>query len=131
MFDCAAWQLRRRQLGVDEDDLVLFLLWCMDAIPAFKRKGISLMPAESMLLNLPPWLRAKTKYIMLHFLMPSTLKERAQKKYFDYMITMDLNPLATTGIPHPTIVGRIIRVAIFATPLDLPGKDKLFWLRGS
>ena len=66
------------------------------------------MPAESMLLNLPPWLRAKTKYIMLHFLMPSTLKERAQKKYFDYMITMDLNPLATTGIPHPTIVGRII-----------------------
>ena len=103
----------------------------MDGIPPFKRKGISLVPSESFLLNLAPWLRVKVKHIMLHFLMPSTLKEREQKKYFDYMVVTDLNPLASAGIPHPTIVGRTIRVTIFSTTLDLPGKDKLFWLRGS
>ena len=88
------------------------------------------MPAESKLLNLSPRLRSKTEYMLLHFLMPSTLKENAQKKYFDYMVQTELNPLATSGIPHPSGRG-IIRVLIYATTLDLPGRDKLFWMRGS
>jgi len=88
------------------------------------------MPAQSKLLNLSPRLRSKAQYRLLHFLMPSTLKENEQKKYFDYMVATELNPLATSGIPHPSGHG-IIRVLIYATPLDLPGRDKLFWLRGS
>ena len=44
-------------------------------------------------------------------------------------MTIELNTLATTGIPHPSGRGAI-KVAVFATPLDLPGRDKFFWLRG-
>lgn len=129
VFDCKAWKLRLEQIGAGPDDVVIMLLFCMDAIPAFKNQGLSLMPAESIVLNVAPWLRGKPEYMMLHFLIPATLKEHEQKKYFDYM-TIELNTLATTGIPHPSGRG-VIKVAVFATPLDLPGRDKFFWLRGS
>ena len=46
------------------------------------------------------------------------------------MVETELNDLATTGIPNASGHGTT-RVLIFATPLDLPGKDKFFWLRGS
>ena len=88
------------------------------------------MPAESIILNLHPRLRGKPEHMLLHFLIPSTLKEKQQKKYFDYMVESELNDLATTGIPNVSGHGTT-RVLIFATPLDLPGKDKFFWLRGS
>ena len=45
------------------------------------------------------------------------------------MVNTELNALATTGIPHPSGRGTI-RVIIFGTPFDLPGRDKFFWLRG-
>lgn len=127
VHDCKAWEMRRRQVGADSDDLCIQLLFCMDAIPAFKNQGMSLMPAESIILNFPPQLRSKVDFMMLHFLIPSTLKEWQQKKYFDYMVNTELNPLATTGIPY---AGGRARVLIFATPFDLPGRDKFFYLRG-
>jgi len=101
----------------------------MDAIPAFKDKGLSLLLAESMILNLPPKLRYKVQYMLLHFVIAAALKEHEQKKYFDYMVNMELNDLASTGIPHPSGRGTI-RVVILGTAFDLPGRDKFFWLRG-
>lgn len=129
IFDSEAWKLRRRQIGAGPDDLVLMLLFCMDAIPAFKDKGKSLLLSESMIVNLPPKLRYKVQHMMLHFVMSASLKEREQKKYFDYMLNTELNALTTTGIPHPSGCSTI-RVIIFGTPFDLPGRDKFFWLRG-
>lgn len=129
VFDCPAWRRRRSQIDARPEDLCIMLLFCMDAIPAFKNQGMSLMPAESIILNYHPRLRGKPEHMLLHFLIPSTLKEKEQKKYFDYMVETELNDLATTGI-HGGIHGTT-RVLIFATPLDLPGKDKFFWLRGS
>ena len=130
MFDCKAWRLRRQQVRAAAEDLCIMLLFCMDAIPAFSNQGMSLMPAESVIMNLPPRLRAKVRFMLLHFLIPSKLKEEQQKKYFDYMVRTELNTLATNGIPHPSGTGTI-RVLIFSTPMDLPGKDKFFWLRGA
>ena len=82
VHDCKAWEMRRRQVGADSDDLCIQLLFCMDAIPEFKNQGMSLMPAESIILNFPPQLRSKVDFMMLHFLIPSTLKEWKQKKIF-------------------------------------------------
>ena len=128
MYDCTAWTARRRQVAAEAGALCIQLLLCMDAIQAFNNQGESLMPAESQILNLRPQLRSKSKFMLLHFLIPSTLKEGQQKKYFDYMVATDLNPLATTGIV--TTSGRRVRVLIFSTPFDLPGYDKFFYLRG-
>ena len=107
------------------------MLFCIDAIPAFKEKyGYSLMPAVHKVLSLPPTLRNKSEYMMLTMLIPSKLKEGAQKKYFDYLVEVELNPMATIGLSNPDpAVGRT-KAKIFGITLDLPGRDKFLWLRG-
>ena len=85
------------------------------------------MPFEYAIMNLPPGLRMKVCYMLLSLLIPSSLKPEAQKKYFDYVVDTELNPLLTTGIRYDH---GIARVMIFGSPLDLPGRDKFFRLRG-
>ena len=103
------------------------ILFCIDAIPAFKNITISLMPGEFIILNLPPGFRTKPEWIMMSLLIPSKLTATSQKKYFDYVVENELNPLVTTGIRHP---GGTARVLVFGSSLDLPGRDKFFQLRG-
>ena len=100
----------------------------MDAIPAFKNLGMSLMPFEFVMMNLPPKFRTKAQFMLLSLLIPSTLKAQEQKKCFDYVVETELNPLFTTGIRYDDNL--IARVSVFGTPLDLPGRDKFFQLRG-
>lgn len=105
------------------------MLFCIDAIPAFKEKyGYSLMPAVNKFLSLAPKLRNRAEYMMLSMLIPSELKEGAQKKYFDYIVEVELNPMATIGLNNPTS-GRT-KAKVFGITLDLPGRDKFLWLRG-
>ena len=105
------------------------MLFCIDAIPAFKEKyGYSLMPAVYKFLSLAPKLRNKAQYMMLSMLIPSALKEDAQKKYFDYIVEVELNPMATIGLNNPA--GGRTKAKIFGITLDLPGRDKFLWLRG-
>ena len=112
-----------------EDDDRIGLLFCIDAIPAFrKKKGeLSLMPAEFMILSLPPQVRIKAKYMMLSMLVPASLKAESQKKYFDFLAIAELNYMTTVGLNSP---GGRTKVRVFGATLDLPGRDKFMWLRG-
>ena len=65
---------------------------------------------------------------MLSLLLPTELlKAVAQKKYFDYLVVVELNPLAAVGVRH---AGGHTKVIVFTTTFDLPAKDKFFGLRG-
>ena len=87
------------------------ILFCIDAIPAFKEKyGCSLIPAVNKFFSLAPKLRKKPN-------------KDAQKKYFDYIVAVELNPMTTIGLNNPA-VGRT-KTKIFGISLDLPpGRDK-------
>ena len=74
------------------------LLFCVDAIPAFAAGTLSLKPMEFINLSLPPGVRSKAENILLLMLLPSSLaKGIAQKKYYDFAATYELNDLAMTG----------------------------------
>ena len=74
------------------------LLFCVDAIPAFAAGTLSLKPMEFINLSLPPGVRSKAENILLLMLLPSSLpKGAAQKKYYDFAATYELNDLALTG----------------------------------
>ena len=124
VFDTPMWKKRMGPF----DNPRIALLVCIDAIPAFKKKyGVSLMPLVAKLLSLPPQIRSKTSHMLMIMLIPSKLKVAQQKKYFDYLVEVELNGLATTGLRHP---GGRTRVKVFGITLDLPGRDKFLWLRG-
>ena len=79
----------------------LYFLFCIDGIPAFKVNGITLMPAEFLLLSLPPWMRYKEDNMFISMLIPSTLSAKSQKKYFDYVLATDINPMVRDGLQSP------------------------------
>ena len=93
------------------------VLFCIDGIPAFTYKGLSLMPAEFLLLSLPPWLRYKEDNIMLSMLVPHTLSAASQLKFFKKVIADEFNDLLCTGVSAPfgnvkvKIVGQVYLLA--------------------
>ena len=59
------------------------------------------MPAEYMIMSLPPWIRYKVDNMLISMLIPATLSAKAQKKYFDKVIELDFGPMAIEGIRGP------------------------------
>ena len=102
--------------------IVLLLLCCLDGIPAFTCNGITLMPCEFMLLNLPPWIRFKVENMFISMLIPHSLSPQAQRKYFNKVIEVDLNPMAREGLHVDK--GPPVYVKVFGQTLDLKGKEK-------
>ena len=111
-------------MGPPQNDRIGVLL-CADGTPIFP--GCSVTPVELEILSLPPKERIKEEYMPLSMLFSTTLKCAAQKKYFDFVVAVDLNPLATVGARHTSGFTKVI---VFGTPLDLPGRDKFFRFRG-
>ena len=104
VYDCQAWKDVMgpvvRQGGKPILSRMGFLV-CMDGFPAFnqKRRGaISLMPAELINLNLPPHMRYDPDNMLVWLLIPHNMSARAQLKYFDYVCTNELNPIAKRGV---------------------------------
>lgn len=122
VYDCSAWQQR---MGSPQNDDRIGLLMCVDGTPIYP--GCSVTPMEYQVLSLPPQLRTKTEYMLLSMVFPSSIKSGAQKKYFDFVVGVELNPLATVGVGH---AGGFTKAIVFGTPLDLPARDKFFQLRG-
>lgn len=91
-------------------------------IASLPRQGISLMPAEFINLSLPPYLRYKTKNMLLWLLVPSQLSATAQLKYFKHVAISDINPLKTQGLQDGN--GRRVCVSVFGLSLDLKGREK-------
>ena len=104
----------------------LGLLLCLDGFPAFhgQHKGSpSLMPAEFVILSLPPHLRYDPDNILMWMLIPASMSASKQLKYFNYVCTEELNPLQLHGVPGPD--GPVI-VKLFGASLDLKGKEKFY-----
>lgn len=70
--------------------------FCMDGIPAFSARTLSLKPIELFNFSLPPSLRGRPQYMLLMMLMPSTIKT-GMKKYFDFAAQYELNDLFERG----------------------------------
>ena len=105
-------------------DRSIGLIFCMDGTSIYD--GCSVTPAEFQNASLPPKLWVKSEYTMLSLLLPTKLKAVSQKKYFDFLVAVELNPLAAVGVRHP---GGHTKVIVFTTIFDLPVKDKFFGLR--
>ena len=70
---------------------------CTDGFQAHKSGSLSLKPVMYANMSLPPALRFKTEYMMLHIILPSNAKTYGLKKYFDFAATFELNALYHTG----------------------------------
>ena len=129
VYDCKAWKdlmgepIRRGGRIVVTR---MGFLVCMDGFPAFnqKREGaISLMPAELINLSLPPHMRYDPDNMMVWMLIPHDMSAQSQLKYFDYVTSMELNPIATRGVPGPD---GPVAIKLFGAALDLKGKEKFY-----
>ena len=111
-------------MGSADDDRIGLLL-CEDGVPIYP--GCTVTPMEYQVVSLPPALRTKEEFMLLSMLFPNGLKAQSQKKYFDFIVGVELNPLATVGVRH---AGGSTKVIVFGSTLDLPGRDGFFQLRG-
>ena len=84
-------------------------------------QGLSLMPAEVLILSLPWWLRYKADNMFMTMLIPSNLSAAAQLKYFQKVFSVEFNDLQRTGITAP--FGNV-KVKVFGQCLDLKGREK-------
>ena len=112
-------------MGSPENDRI-GLVMCADGVPIYP--GYSVMPVQYKVESLPPQLRGKVQWMLLGMLFKDHMKPGAQKKFFDFLVAVELNPLASVGIRNAN--GGHTKVIIFTTTCDLPGRDKFFQLRG-
>ena len=61
--------------------------------------------------NLPPWLRYKIRYMLIHALIPAHLKGKAAKKYYDWLGQHEMSPLHRDGVEG-------VRVIVYGNTLD-------------
>ena len=115
------------------------LLFCIDAIPAFAEGSLSIKPGGCMNISLPPVERGKPENMLLMIVMPTSVKGEAQRKYFDFAASYELNEMFHDGnqtfllfeqyihsrIPqmHAGVEG--VKVKVFSTSMDTPGRSEL------
>ena len=93
--------------------------YCVDGIPAFTRKSaLSVKPAQFIILSLPPWLRYQARHMLVQMLIPSCLKDKAAKKYYDFVAKDEMNELRRDGVGG-------VRVLMYGDTLDAPGRREL------
>ena len=95
VFDAPAWKSFMGPVTFPVNRMGL--LFCIDAIPAFAEGSFSIKPGVFMNLSLPPTERGKPENMLLALVMPTSIKELAQKKYYDFMATYELNDLFFNG----------------------------------
>lgn len=114
VYDCKQW---KKTFGAapplhDPANASIKLLFCYDGIPAHNYPGAeSLVPAECVVLSLPPWVRYKANNILISMLLQDGLSSVHQKKFFDKVIDDDFLPLFTNGIKDSH--GNTVKVEIF------------------
>ena len=92
---------------------------CVDGVPVYGRKEIkSAKPIQALLLSLPPWLRYQAKNILVQMLIPSELKGKQAKKYYDWAASFEMISLHTDGVDG-------VRVLTYGDTMDTPGRREL------
>ena len=116
IYDSPRWQ---KVAGPQGDRLTRVVLHgCVDGCPAYGRMQTgSVKPFQYWIANLPPWLRYKLRYMLIHVLIPAALKGREAKKYYDWLGT-GMTDLFVNGVDG-------VRVIVYGTTLDTPGRREL------
>ena len=73
------------------------LQYCIDAFPTNAEGSRSTKPGGFMNLSLPPPARTKPEHMLMVIIIPTSLKEMSQKKYYDFMADYELNDLFYQG----------------------------------
>lgn len=94
------------------------LLGCGDGIPAFAAGTHSLKPWMFKNMSLPPGVRSKLRYMLLWMLFDDTIKPQAQRKYFDWATSYELDELHHRGIDG-------VKVKIFTITMDTKGREEI------
>ena len=115
VYDCEQWKstfesappLNSPKIGSVK------VLFCCDGVDINSTAWCakSVVPAEFIVLSLPPWERYKTKNILISMLLPDGLSGKQYKKFFDKVIETDYLPLFTEGIKDS--LGNKVQVEIF------------------
>ena len=90
------------------------LVGCVDGIPCFRIGGLSLMPSEFFIANLPPEHRTKAGNMIMHMLLDSTLTSTAMRKYYKFAAEFEMNQLRRVGVDG-------VRIILFANTMDTKG----------
>ena len=115
VYDSPRW--RRKVRGPPGERIVLQL--CVDGFPAFNKKSTcSIKPLQYFVLNYAPWLRYKSRYMLVQLFIPSHLKGRAAKKYYDWVGLNEMNELYESGVDG-------VRVMLYGNTLDTPGRREV------
>ena len=94
----------------------------MDGVNAFAKgrheQTSTVKPIQYFIANLPPWLRYKIRYMLIHALIPAHLKGKTAKKYYDWLGQHEMSPLYRDGVEG-------VRVIVYGNTLDTPGRREL------
>ena len=112
LFDSPEWA---KVMGPSTRRLTrIALVGCVDGIPCFRIGGLSLMPSEFFIANLPPEHRTKAGNMIMHMLLDSTLSSKAMRKYYQFAAKFEINQLRNVGVEG-------VRIIVLANTLDTKG----------
>jgi len=95
---------------------------CVDGMTIHKRKELkSSKPMHYVILSLPPRVRYKSTYMLIHMLVPHHLKGQAVKKYYDHA-AVEMNELHRDGVCG-------VKVKLYGVSLDTPGRRELLQMQ--
>ena len=122
LYDSPRWQRVAGSLCINRDLARIVLHQCVDGVETFthgrQQSGPSVKPIQYFVANLPPWVRYKQSYLLVHALIPTHLKGKAAKKYYDWLGVHEMTPLHRAGVDG-------VRVIVYGTTLDTPGRREL------
>ena len=97
IYDSPRWQWVAGPLCVQRRLARIVLHACVDGVPAAahgrQESGSTVKPLQYYVANLPPWLRYKMKWMIVHALIPAHLKGKSAKKYYDWLGHHEITPL--------------------------------------
>ena len=116
IYDSPRWQKIAGPPGPTLDRIVIH--GCVDGAPAFDREQVvSVKPLQYFFCNLPPWLRYKLRFMLVHAMIPHQLKGQSAKKYYDWF-GAEMTDLYRNGVDG-------VRIIVYGTTLDTPGRREL------
>ena len=122
IYDSTRWQRVAGQLYKHRRLARIVLHMCVDGVEASEHGrqefGSTMKPIQYFIANLPPWLRYKLSYMLVHALIPAHLKGKAAKKYYDWLGRHEMTQLYRDGVEG-------VRVIVYGNTLDTPGRREI------
>jgi len=118
VYDSPRW---RHKVGAPTSTLKrIGVQYCVDGVTIcnIRKQAGSFKPAMIANLSLPPWLRYKSRHLIVQMLIDASLKYKQAAKYYDWAAQYEMNTLHSHGVNG-------VRVILFGVTLDAPGRREL------